>query len=340
MQCPNPQCNSTAIKASVKTLVVDPGSGSLPKVFAPVGFRSPGLVILVFNLLFYSILAIFDIGWLYFLVFTSVLFGSLLVYYHSKAEKIKVYIFKCKSCKYEWSFFSPNTQDIPKAIKWYEWQLTQAQKQNKKVEIGFAFSNLSYVSSQFYGDSQRGAAFGEQSVAILRELNNKRGIGYALDNLALSMLYLGQTKMAIELFEESLSIRKEIRNWIDIAVVYNDLGHAHLIHGNLREARNLLSQALVTRQKSEDKQSISETIRYIAELAVAEEQWEKATKLFGAEEALRETDNIPIPPLDMPRYEKAVELLSQKLGEAVFIPTWREGGKMPLNEAIALALSE
>ena len=154
------------------------------------------------------------------------------------------------------------------------------------------------------------------------------------------MLYLGQTKMAIELFEESLSIRKEIRNWIDIAVVYNDLGHAHLIHGNLREARNLLSQALVTRQKSEDKQSISETIRYIAELAVAEEQWEKATKLFGAEEALRETDNIPIPPLDMPRYEKAVELLSQKLGEAVFIPTWREGGKMPLNEAIALALSE
>jgi len=320
--------------------MVDSGPGLLPKVFAPVDSRNPIFAFLITNFLLYCLVVILDTGGLSLVLFVSLVEGGLLVYYQSKAEKIKLYIFKCRNCKCEWSFFSPNANDTAKTIKLYEWQLTQAQKQNKKVEIGFAFSNLSYVSSQFYGDSQRGAAFGEQSVAILRELNNKRGIGYALDNLALSMLYLGQTKMAIELFEESLSIRKEIRNWIDIAVVYNDLGHAHLIHGNLREARNLLSQALVTRQKSEDKQSISETIRYIAELAVAEEQWEKATKLFGAEEALRETDNIPIPPLDMPRYEKAVELLSQKLGEAVFIPTWREGGKMPLNEAIALALSE
>ena len=320
--------------------MVDSGPGLLPKVFAPVDSRNPIFAFLITNFLLYCLVVILDTGGLSLVLFVSLVEGGLLVYYQSKAEKIKLYIFKCRNCKCEWSFFSPNANDTAKTIKLYEWQLAQAQKHKNKARIGYAFVNMSFANIQFNNDGQRGAAFAEQSLAIFRELNDKKGIGYALDNLAISLLLLGQIEQAIRLLEECLAIREKLKDWIDIAFSYGDLAKAYLIYGNLNKSHSLSKQSLIIFQKTDYKQPIAEIMRCFAELALAEEQWEKATKLFGAEEALRETDNIPIPPLDMPRYEKAVELLSQKLGEAVFIPTWREGGKMPLNEAIALALSE
>ena len=40
MQCPNPQCNSTSIKVSVKTFVVDPGSGIVAQFFVKRGTKN------------------------------------------------------------------------------------------------------------------------------------------------------------------------------------------------------------------------------------------------------------------------------------------------------------
>ena len=171
-------------------------------------------------------------------------------------------------------------------------------------------------------------------------LEDRGGIGYALANLASALYYSGKAELAIKMYEESLEIYKEYNSWEGIASLQCSIGYILMVEERFAYAKYMLEKALVTFQKIEEKFYISNILGSFAEIAVAEEQWEKATKLFGAEEALRETDNIPIPPLDMPRYEKAVKQLSQKLGEAVFIPTWREGGKMPLNEAIALALSE
>jgi len=66
----------------------------------------------------------------------------------------------------------------------------------------------------------------------------------------------------------------------------------------------------------------------------------QAARLFGAEERLRETMGVSIPPIYRPGYDRCVVLARAALGEESFAAEWTQGRAMTLQHAVEFALSE
>jgi hypothetical protein len=70
----------------------------------------------------------------------------------------------------------------------------------------------------------------------------------------------------------------------------------------------------------------------------AQVEFLRATRLFGAAEAIREPVNSRIDLVDLPVYHQHIEVLREKLGEASFTKTWDEGRGKTLEQAVGFAL--
>jgi len=65
-----------------------------------------------------------------------------------------------------------------------------------------------------------------------------------------------------------------------------------------------------------------------------------AARLYGAADALRENEDIPIMPVDRFEYDRAVAQAHSQLNEAEWEKARQEGRTMAIGEAIAYALEE
>ncbi len=83
----------------------------------------------------------------------------------------------------------------------------------------------------------------------------------------------------------------------------------------------------------------SECLEGLGKIAIVQNQLERAARLFGVAEALREKMGTPIPPLQRGDYDAHVQWLREKLGNAIEI-AWSQGQAMTLDEALVYALDK
>ena len=111
--------------------------------------------------------------------------------------------------------------------------------------------------------------------------------------------------------------------------------------GDLVQALALYRQALTAyRAVNTSKWDVMECLRRIAGLSAEQQQAHRAARLFGAVEALGETVNIQLPPLDRLDLDRDVAAARAQLDEATFTAAWGQGRKMTLEQAIAFALED
>jgi hypothetical protein len=78
----------------------------------------------------------------------------------------------------------------------------------------------------------------------------------------------------------------------------------------------------------------------LAFIAKAIERPDKAARLLGAAEALRQKINMDMTPPEREEYEKEVADLKANMDEKEFASLWSEGRSTTMDEAIAFALEE
>jgi len=84
---------------------------------------------------------------------------------------------------------------------------------------------------------------------------------------------------------------------------------------------------------------ISSTFGSFATLAYEQGGAERAVRLFAAAEALREECGFGLQPAAREHFERSFEKLRQTLGEGPFQDAWSVGRGMPLDAAVAYALT-
>ena len=120
-----------------------------------------------------------------------------------------------------------------------------------------------------------------------------------------------------------------------------NLGDVLRSQGYLVQALALYRQALtVYRDMHTSKWDVMECLRRIAGICEEQQQAHRAAKLFGAVEALGETVNIKLPPLDRADLDRDVAAARAQLDESTCAAAWGEGRKMTLEQVIAFALEE
>jgi hypothetical protein len=107
---------------------------------------------------------------------------------------------------------------------------------------------------------------------------------------------------------------------------------------DFRQARAFYVESLRLRQDANDTNALLASLEDFAELAAAEQQWARMTRLLGAARALREAAGKPLLPGNRAHSETSLRDARSALAKEAFAAAWAEGRAMSLEQAIAAAL--
>jgi predicted ATPase/DNA-binding SARP family transcriptional activator/DNA-binding CsgD family transcriptional regulator len=261
----------------------------------------------------------------------------------------------------------------------YEESLKLSQKMGDKRNLAASLNSLGSVALS-QGDYERARTLLEESLSVFRELGNERniasgsnalgelafsqddrvravrlfeealrlarkagdmqGMAVSLNNLGYASLLDGDWEQATEQLEESLALARELGDMLGTAITATNLGLAALIQGNHLQATVLLRESLALLQEIEDENNIADCLETIAGIAGAQGSAQRAARLWGAAQALREDIGLQLLPRERDLHEPYVATARSRLDEAAWKKAWAEGRAMTLEEAVEYALSE
>ena len=150
----------------------------------------------------------------------------------------------------------------------------------------------------------------------------------------------GNFEAAKQLFDNGLNIFRRLRNRNFQTVLASELGHIARRTGDINQAKKIYKETLKTWQDLGNRAAISHQLECFGFLAIAEEEPERAIKLFGASEALREKIQAMMTEYELAEYEQALTQVGSMLMEADFKSLWAEGRSMTMEQAIEFALDK
>jgi predicted ATPase len=177
-----------------------------------------------------------------------------------------------------------------------------------------------------------------ESLALFRELRVPVGVANTLVVLGTLALLSGDIGTARTRYAESLEVYHAMGRQ-NVSGALQGLGKVAQHQGDSQQATRLFVESLALASKSNDKLAVCTGLEHLAGVAAEQEQTERAVQLWGAAEALRETNSMPLWHVDRPDYERRVAIAHTQMGESAFAAAWAEGRAMSLNQAIAQASS-
>jgi ATP/maltotriose-dependent transcriptional regulator MalT len=231
--------------------------------------------------------------------------------------------------------------DYDQAMKLAEESLKLSREANDLG--GMALSLLMLGTAAMWGsrDLQQARAYYEEGVAISRELSSASILRVCLNSLAPPFLLQGDLERAAALAEEAAALSREAGDRLLLPIPLIWLGWVALLGGDLERAEALHKESLALSRGMGAHTHLTLTLlEGLACGAAAEGATQKAARLFGATEALREATGFPLEPgLHTLEGPFLVGVRSQ-LEEGAWTEAWEEGRAMSVETAIEYALSE
>jgi len=189
-------------------------------------------------------------------------------------------------------------------------------------------------------DRERAKELHEEGIALCRELGYVPILARHLFSLGFMLLLEGDYERGAALNEEAAALFKERGYKGGLELVLDNLGWAALLQGDHERARSYYRESLMLCKEMANKMIASESLEGLACICVAEEATERATRLFGAAEALREAVGGQHIPEEAALREPHLAAARSRLDEATWDKAWAEGRAMSMEQAIEYAFSE
>ena len=180
----------------------------------------------------------------------------------------------------------------------------------------------------------------EEALVLSRELGDRKDIALTMGNLGLTAFVEGDYSTARSLLEESVDLIRELGDKFNLAIRLNNLGNVALMQGDYMAARPLHAEALVLRRELGDKWGIAISLIGLGGAAISAGDAERGTRVLGAAEALLNAAGAILEFDDRIPYEHAVASARAQLSEEAFARAWGEGKAMPIELAIAYAVED
>jgi len=227
--------------------------------------------------------------------------------------------------------------DYAAARTLYEEALAISRALDNAPGVASALGNLGIIAIEG-GDYAAARARLEEGLQISRGLNDPQGVAPALINLAIVFIKQGDYAAARTRLEEALAINRGLGNRWGVTTALLNLGEVMGAQGEYAAAQAHFEESLALAQELGDRESLAYALEGFASVAAAQGRGERAARLWGAAEALRDAIGNFLPPSGRINYDGDVAEVHAQLGEAAFQEAWREGRATPLEEAVRYAL--
>jgi tetratricopeptide (TPR) repeat protein len=209
--------------------------------------------------------------------------------------------------------------------------------------------NLLALASRLRADHARARALHEESLALARSLGNAHAMAINLSNLGVIASDTGDYARAADLYAEALARYRQLNNSVGIALTLTNLGEATQLQGNVAAAESFYREGLPLHVQMGYQQGVAACLEGLALVAASSGGSAVAVRLLGAAQALREAIGFPYAPAERARWQREVDALRLSLDRAgaaagcageSFDRLWAEGQALPLEQAVAYALSD
>lgn len=165
------------------------------------------------------------------------------------------------------------------ARAWMSKLLGQGRNERQTVSVAWGLVNAGFLAI-VQSDLGQAQHLFEESLALSRMLNFRRGIADSQEGLGL--LYSGQNQItsARTSFEASLKIFREIEDSTEIAIQLCNLGELERHAGNFARAEVLLQEALVISREQANNFWTAATLEGLGRLAAMQRDYETAGRLL------------------------------------------------------------
>jgi predicted ATPase/DNA-binding CsgD family transcriptional regulator len=178
----------------------------------------------------------------------------------------------------------------------------------------------------------------EAALSVFRELNDQNGMCWTPPWLGAVAYRAGDLDRAQGLIEEGLALEETGGYWPEVVFAHFVYGDVARAQGQASLAAEWYARSLKTVVHYRDQPDVAERLEGFAKLAGEAHQPQRAARLFGAAEALRERIGLPIPPVERADYDRAVALARAQLDPAAFNSAWAAGKALNWEQAAAYAL--
>jgi hypothetical protein len=148
----------------------------------------------------------------------------------------------------------------------------------------------------------------------------------------------GNYKEARAQFEVCRPLFTELKDNHRLSMIHSEFAHLERREGHFAQAKLLYRETIQAWQKLGHRAAVAHELECFAFIAKTEEEDERAARLLGAAEVLRERINLPMMPIERPEYDREVNDLRNNMEEATFARVWAEGRALTMEQAIKYAL--
>ncbi len=209
---------------------------------------------------------------------------------------------------------------------------------NDSFGLGMAYMNMARVSANKGDEREKERYFGKLRETA-REMPESFQVSMFLLGMGMDERIRGNYNAARKIFEEGLEIFKRLHSRNFILVMRSELGHVERQTGNLTQARLIYQETIQGWHGLGNRSAIAHELECFAFIAIDDEEPQRAVKLFGVAEALRERIQSPMTDFERVEYDQSVARLRAMLTETEFNALWAEGHAMTMEQAIQMALS-
>ena len=228
--------------------------------------------------------------------------------------------------------------EYEQATRLLEEAISLRERMNETVSLARSLDALGVIKRK-QGLIEDAGRLHETSLGMRRDLGDRRGVAISLNHLGLVALYQEDLERAANLIDESLNIRGSIGDRYGSALSLRALAEVRRRQGRYREATSFYKEALVMHQQLGINEEIADCLLGLAAIALAGNDTNRAARLVGAGEALRETMRQAVPLVDRTEYDRVVSSIQATLTPEVFAELRDEGRVRTLEQSIADALS-
>ncbi|HET9949045.1 MAG TPA: BTAD domain-containing putative transcriptional regulator [Longimicrobiales bacterium] len=151
-------------------------------------------------------------------------------------------------------------------------------------------------------------------------------------------LFHGNPARARSSFEASIGAGRALSSHPSIAHPLAALARLHTVEGDFAAARDCLSESLPIHARHDDRWGLADALEAAAQLAAAEGEPERAARLLGASDGLRDSTGLGLPPHLLAARARLLEVMREALGADALERARARGRGMTVGAALDEAL--
>jgi predicted ATPase/class 3 adenylate cyclase len=223
------------------------------------------------------------------------------------------------------------------ALPYLKQSLALQREMDNKGDLATVLINIGFTYNEL-GAAGHARLVLEEALAISRGLKDDWRIAFTLENIGEAMYAEGDYDKAHAYWEESLVLFRADGRKIRTVLQLHHLGYVEARRGNYHLAFARLAEALRLSQEHGHKLWTAQCLTGLAAISGANGQGERAARLFGAAEELRQRIGSTLEGLDRVDYARNIAVAHALLDEAAWEKAWQEGQAMSMEKVIEYAL--